>query len=348
MKSLAALVLFATAAFAADPILKNTFATNTEGWVTMGKPGSTLTAEGGALVFGYTADAKSMSVAVRPLADVQLQGLKSVRFEVKTDSPFALAVVLSEHKPGGASYTANIWSSGNTWQPVVLSLADFIEGEGPNEPADSDGKLDPDQLEGVGLIDVSQIFSRPGGPIFSMPHEGHHTISVRNFTLSPDPVAPLPAMTVEDFSRPQPMWVSPGPATLTQADGALKIAYQQQADQAVVFVRPLQKRDYKGATHLAFDISSTRPGQFIWALSEGRNHSPTEGARYNCDFVILDTNKLDHRELDLSAFNLDANGPADKNGKLDLDNLRTLSLIDFSQQDGPNTLTISNIHFVTK
>ena len=332
---------------AAEPILRNTFATDTEGWMTLGKPGATLAAEGGALVFGYTADQKSMSVAVRPVGNLALRDLKSIRFEVKTDSAFAVGVVLSEKKPGGGNYTATFWSSGSVWQPVVLGLADFLEGEGPNEPVDADGKLDPEQLEGVGIIDVSQIFSRVGGAIFATPHDGHHTISIRNFTLSRDPVPAVATVAADDFSSPQPMWIAPGAASFVQEDGNLKITYRQQPEQAVVFLRPLARRDFRGATHMAFDISSKQAGQFVWALSEDRRHGP-EAARYNCDFLILEADKLEHREIDLAAFSVDSNGPPDSNGKLDLDRIRTLTLIDFSQQDGPNTVTLSNIRFVRK
>jgi hypothetical protein len=344
------LTLVVSAAFgsAAEPILKNTFAADAEGWVTMGKPGATLATEGGALVFGYGADQKAMSVAVRPLADVSLKGLASIRFEVKTDSAFAVGVVLSEKKPGGGNYTAVFWSSGGGWQPVALRLSDFLEGEGPNEAVDADGKLDPEELEGVGLIDVSQIIGRPGGAMFSTVHEGRHTISIRNFTLSRDPVAPPAPMVLEDFSTPQPLWISPGAATLTQSDGALKIAYRQQPEQAVAFIRPLPKGDFRGATHLAFDIASDHPGQFVWAFAEARNHAASDAARYNCDFSILEGGKLDHREIALSAFTLDGGGPPDANGRLDLDRLRTLNLLDISQGDVPNTVTLKNIRFVAR
>ena len=348
---IAAIVVLAAlhigAARAAEPILRNTFAADTEGWMTLGTPGATLAAESGAMVFGYAADAKSMSVAVRPVGTLALKDLKSIRFEVKTDSAFAVGLVLSEKKPGGGNYTATFWSAGDAWQPVVLGLGDFLEGEGPNEPVDADGRLDPGQLEGVGIIDVSQIFSRAGGAIFATPHEGHHTISIRNFTLSRDPVPTIPAMAVEDFSSPQPMWIAPGAASFAQKDGNLRITYRQQPEQAVVFLRPLARRDFRGATHLAFDISSKQAGQFVWALSEDRRHGP-EAARYNCDFLILEADKLDHREIDLSAFSVDQNGPPDANGKLDLDRIRTLTLIDLSQQDAPNTVTLSNIRFVKK
>lgn len=348
MSIVAALTLSAAGAFAAESILKNTFASDAEGWVTLGKPGATLKVDGGALHFGYKVEnPPAMSMLVHPLAELSTKGLQSVRFEVKTESPFAVGVILSEKKPGGGNYTAIFWSTGQGWQPVVLSVADFVEGEGPNEPVDADGKLDTDQLEGVGFIDVSQIFSRAGGPVFSTPHDGDYTISIRNFELSRDTVKPYPAMTVDDFERPQTMWLSPAIADFKTKDGAMTVSYQQQPEQAVIFVRQLAKRDYRGATHLAFDIESSRPGQFVWALSEGRNHGP-EAGRYNVDFTVLTPNKMDHREIVLSAFNADQNGAQDPDGKLDLDQLRSLSLIDLSQQDGANTITLKNIRFVKK
>ena len=347
MSIVAVLAVSATGVFAAEPILKCTFASNEEGWVTMGKPGATLKVDGGALHFGYKVEnPPAMSMLVHPLGEISAKGLQSVRFEVKTESAFAIAVVLSEKKPGGGNYTAAFWSTGKGWQPVVLSVADFVEGEGPNEPKDADGKLG-DDLEGVGFLDISQMFSHAGPPIFTTSHDGDHTISIRNFELSREPAKPREAMAVDDFSAPQAMWIAPGAAEFKMEDGALSLSYQQQPEQAVIFVHPLAKQDYRGATHLAFDVESSKPGQFIWALAEGRNHGP-EAARYNVDFTVLTPNKMDHREIVLSAFTADANGPQDPNGKLDLDNLRSLSLIDLSQQDGPNTLKLKNIRFIKK
>jgi hypothetical protein len=82
---------------------------------------------------------------------------------VKTDYPTSLAVVLSEK--GGGNYTALFWSSANRWQQIRLAPCDFSLGERDNDPPHPDGKLDLDQVQGVGVTDLGQLFgSTPANP----------------------------------------------------------------------------------------------------------------------------------------------------------------------------------------
>ena len=335
---------------AAEPVLRQTFAKDTEGWTVIGNASGSLNVSNGQLAFHYTATVQGMSVAVLPVGQISLKDMKSVRFELRTDSPFAIGVVMSEKKPGGGNYTASVWSNGGEWQPVVLSPRDFVDGEGPAEPSDADGRLDLDQVEGFGLIDISQIFSRmsnPDSPVYAKAHTGEHTFSIRNFELSSDDVVSPTGMVVDDFGRPQSSWLSLGDAKLSQTGGTLRAEYQQQAEQAVAFLHSIPApRDFRGATHLAFDIGSSLPGQFVLSLQEARHHSQAEGPRYNVDFFVPAGTKMEHREIALSALNLDENGGADKNGKLDLNDLRSLSFLDVSHESGNNVLTIANLRFV--
>ena len=306
----------------------------------MGKPGATVTGGNGEMVFRYEASPKSLSFAVFPLAGTSIAAARTIRFEVKTDASFALGVVLSEKKPGGANYTATIWSNAGDWQPVVLSVGDFLEGEGPNEPADSDSKLDLDQVEGVGLIDISQVFSRPSdgnSPVRMRSHMGDHSIRIRNFEISAD-VPP---------ASPQRGWFSMSDARISGAAEATAIQYEQQADKPVAFLRQLTPATHKGATHIAFDVASAKGGQFVLSLTQARHHGP-EGARFIVDFFVPPGDRLQHREIVLTALNRDENGPAAKNGQLNLDDLRMLTIIDISQESGTNTLSVANIRFITK
>ena len=68
---------------------------------------------------------------------------------MKADHDTSLGVVLSEKKPGGGDYATMFWAPKNVWQRVDLALSDFVTNDGPTDPVDSDGKLDPDQVEGA-------------------------------------------------------------------------------------------------------------------------------------------------------------------------------------------------------
>jgi len=100
-----------------------------ESWVASGR-GATLDIRDGALTLHYDAREGARDTALLPLGNFPMTEMKSLRFEIRTDAPFAAAVLLSEKvlgekKPGGGNYMAAIWSSGDKWQPVVLAPGDF-------------------------------------------------------------------------------------------------------------------------------------------------------------------------------------------------------------------------------
>jgi hypothetical protein len=53
----------------------------------------------------------------------------------------------------------------NAWQQVELTPADFALGDGPNDPADPDDKLELDQVEGIAIFDFAHFLgSVPENP----------------------------------------------------------------------------------------------------------------------------------------------------------------------------------------
>jgi hypothetical protein len=136
-----------------DPnlLVRHTFEKDAEGWVVMG-PGGAVHAAAGSLVFSYELRPKQFSMAVLP-APPETARMQRLRLRVKADRDMPVAVLLSERKPGGGNYTAIFWAPANTWQAVELAPGDFILSDGPNDPRDSNGKLDLDSVEGIGIAD---------------------------------------------------------------------------------------------------------------------------------------------------------------------------------------------------
>jgi hypothetical protein len=104
-----------------------------------------------ALRYTYTAAAGKLNAIVYLEPELWAQGF---RFWVKADRPALFALSLQEQ--GGERWVAPFWVSGNEWQRVTIALADFTLAE-DTKPVNN--KLDMDEVEGLGLIDVSALFA---------------------------------------------------------------------------------------------------------------------------------------------------------------------------------------------
>ncbi|MDQ2899866.1 MAG: hypothetical protein M3Y07_08705 [Acidobacteriota bacterium] len=376
MKSFAVLLFLAcNLARAASPILHQDFENGESGWVTMGgaatlrvthDPANVKTGKS-ALEFEYTAEPKRFGVALLPLTDVSIANMKTIRFWLKTDSATAIAVILSEKAPGGGRYSAIAWSPKERWQQIELTPADFSLTDEANDPKDSNGKLDLDRLQAVGIVDVSQMFSaaqpNPDFPIAIDPHTGKHTMSIDDFDVLDTAsvgktLAKLDGVVIDDFPRQYVDWLTLGGADLSLdasgkplAEHAMKAVYQQVEEQYIVFVHKLGALDLSEANRLAFDVASEKPAQLVISFEE-RSPGKRQGPRYSVDIEVPGGGKSDRREVALGAFQPDQNGPTDPNGKLDLDKIKTISILDvtaaYTHESAKNTLWIGNIHAVTR
>ncbi len=345
LTTIVVLLLAALPLAAADPILSQDFQQGTSGWNAIGA-GSEVHSANGSLVFTYTASPSgARSVLYLPLAQLPMPELQSIRFELSTDVPMPVALLLSEKKPGGANYSAVVWSAGPHEQSVVLSPDDFAVSDGPTDPVDPDHKLDLDQVEALAVIDLGQMFSAAAsgaGQMHIQPHEGPHSIAIRNFRLLRDPLPASEPGVVDDFSRPTPTWFSPSGATFEQSKGTLTIRYHQLPDEFMAFVRQFPARDYKGATHLSVNISSLHAAQLVISIAERRINGKA-APRFNIDFLVFGGGRPDYREVDLSAFQVDENGPLSAKGSLDPANIQSISIIDVSGDSADNTLTLNDL-----
>jgi hypothetical protein len=250
------------------------------------------------------------------------------------------------------------WLEPKTWQRVELTPDDFVLGRNPGDPEDADGRLDLDQVEAVSLVDLSQILNARAGegdaPIAVIAHTGPQKIFLDDFEVTaaaPDWYKPRAAFVIDSFDHPQIDWFTLGGADLRRdaSARAMKVDYEQLTDRYVVLIHQLPALDLRGATHLEFDIASDKAAQFVVSFEE-RVPGQTDGPRYSAIIRVSGGGKMEHRQVALSGFEFDENGPKDANGKLDLDQLKSLTLVDITgpstQQSGVNSIRLANLQAV--
>lgn len=364
MKRCALFLAAGVIALAAAPIVRQTFENGDEGWAAFGQNGDIrMTRElgdvkigKGALAFDYDVS-HGPAFAVWPVKE-PIGEMKSLRFWLKTDSPSAIAVLLNEKPPGG-HYMRIVWSLGNTWQRIELEPSDFTLNEGPNDPKDADNRLDPDQIQSVGLFDVSQMFSSAAQkaevPIIIEAKSGKHTMFIDDFEISSEalPLSATPGegVVIDDFPRPVLQWITLGGVSLAPENHGMRARYQQEEEKYAVITKMLPRLDLRGWNRLAFDIASDKPAQLVFSLEE-RNPGKGQGPRYSTTVDILGGGKIEHRAVVFSAFGLDPNGPADPDGQLDLDQVKTISILDItaasSHETVANSFWIGNVRTAEK
>lgn len=291
---------------AADPILRQRFAADPEGWLATGS--GTVEASGGALDFRYESGAMAL-----PVGDLPLQEMKSLRFEIRTDGPFALAIAMGQQKPG-ASWTAFFWSNGQAWQPVVLTPRDFT-------PLVSGGSMPG--IVYISLLDFSQYLAEhiAEARVYTEPHKGAHQISIRNFEILRE--AP------EQVGHPQSEWVGAGGATFEKAADGVTIRYARKGELWSAFTRAEPLASVEKALHLELDVQSEHDAQLAISIEDGTG-------RHNIDFAVAAGTKPEHREVLLEAFQPGGLNPA---------TLKSISILDVTGEPGINELRLANLRF---
>jgi hypothetical protein len=283
-----ATALAVTAQQNADVILRQTFDSDTGGWTVMGQGGS-VHAAGGALAFSYDIKPQQLVAAVLP-AQAAFARMRRMRFRVKSDHDSPLAILLAERQPGGGNYTAWFWAAANVWQQVELTPADFCLTDGPRDPADADNKLDLDQLQGVGLVDLGALFAalpqNANNPIAIQNLSGNHTVLIDDFEILGSPAAPPNGLLIDNFDRGFLPWVTLGgidlklsPANNPLSEPALQASYEQRDELFQVMLRRVGSFDLSKATRLAFDIASEHEATLLISL-ELKRPGVAQGPRF--------------------------------------------------------------------
>jgi hypothetical protein len=305
-------------------------------WIAMGAGGSVSTPANGGVEFKYELGKKQFAAAVLPAND-SLASMKSLRFRAKTDHDTTVGVLLSERKPGGGNYSATFWSPAGVWQQIELTPRDFELSDGPNDPKDPDGKLDLDQVEGIGIVDLAILFENAAERdkiVVTKATPGAHTILIDNFEVrSTGPAATR--NTIDAFDRGFLQWMTPGgmalkfvPETGPLGAPSLKATYEETSGPFAFLVRRVGGLDLAKAKHLTFDIASENEATIMVALEM------KQGARYHQTIYPPAGRKVFHVDLSLGDFERESEtGPE----KFDPSQWKTIGLTDITGATGGGT-----------
>ncbi|MBI3208674.1 MAG: hypothetical protein HYZ37_07210 [Candidatus Solibacter usitatus] len=340
------------------PLIRHDFETGEQGWVGMGvntKAQTSQDAHGGkaSLVLNYQIAAKQPAMAVRPVS-TSLAGMKRIRFWLKTDHATPVAVVMSETKPGGGDYTAIAWSPKNAWRLVDLAISDFALNDGPNDAKDEDGKLDPDKVQGLAVMDLSVFFASAelGMPVQLPKVTGEHTLWIDDFEVTAEGPPEDRGARVDTFESGTLQWMPIGVASLQIVDGAptetraMAVSYRRAAGQVLGFLRRINNIDLATSMGITVVAASEQNATVIMTL-ECRTPKGKQ-ARYNYNLELAGNREPLHKRIRFLDFELDGNSaPPDAPSRVDPAFLRTLSFLDaqgmLSQSAGPNTIWIGPI-----
>jgi hypothetical protein len=339
MAAFAAAALLASAQQNSEVLLHRDFETSATGWFAMGAGGSVrVTHEPGqthsgnsALAFTYEVKRGQISAAVMP-APPAMARMQHVRFWVKTDRDTPVAVLLSETQPGGGNYTAWFWSPANAWQHIELTPADFVLSDGPQDPKDPDGKLDLDQLQAIGVLDLAPFFPAPPSPSVQA---GPRTMWIDDFEALGGPApAQDSTMRIDNFDRGFLPWITIGAMDLklsradnhgdNQADNplhepALEASYEQRDNPLPILLRRIANYDLAKAARLDFDVASDEETTLVIAL-EVKRPGAAQAPRFTLPIFPPGQREVFHVSVKLEDFQ--------GQGKLDPAQLKTLIVTD--------------------
>jgi hypothetical protein len=310
-----------------------------------------------ALQFDYNIQKGDMSALMLMTPEGKLTKAKSFHFFVQSDTTSPLAIVLQEHD--GGRYMANFVAPKDKWQPVELSISDFILSEDANDPKDSNYKLDLDQVEGIALTDIGQMFAQGADDnllkLLNL-KTGPHTLYIDDFTVGEEALPSIFSGTAADvrldtFARPQVGWMAVGDVRLSIATGkplegrGLQADYHQAPMKVVGFVRRFPRGKLNGTTKLAFDVAALKATKILVQVEE------KGGGKYNSIIDVPAGKVPTAMSLPFSEFKV-ADDSHDSNDKLDLELVTQVLFMDLSgfleMADQDNSLWLSPLRALVK
>jgi hypothetical protein len=319
MRSTAAFLglLLAGACWAQDTaLISQDFKNDTAGWAGMGKaakvslthwsPGAAQ--DGGALQFDYKVDRGEMDALFLPVGTGALAKAHSFKFRIMADQDTAVGVVLPEQD--GGRYMAVCKVPKGVYQECELSPSDFHLSQEPGDPKDPDGKLDLDQVNGILLVDLQEIFVGAGNADLEKllnVQKGAHSLYLDRFSVVSE-AAPTTSetdkgvTTLDTFRHPQLAWIGVGAVKMSLSRGeplagpGMKWDYKQMPNSFVAGAVGIEPGILRGKDSLSFDLASVRGGTMRVQLEE------VGGNKYSTSVDIPFGSKVKHVALQFSDF----------------------------------------------
>jgi len=307
----------------------------------------------GSLKFDYVIKKGDVNFIMLPTQPPALAKMKSLHFWVKTDHSTSMILFVSEKDSG--RYKTTFTATANTWQEVSIGLSDLVLSEDEGDPKDPDGKLDPDQIEGIALVDIDCFLTQMLGdnPTFVNLASGPHSLFVNSFTI--DDTALASATTVpgeKQFTsllRPQTEWMLLGDISVQRTEEkpltgpSMKVSYTQAQGKVFALLKQIPIGSFAGVTRIDFSAASKIPVSLMVQVED------TKGNKFNSTVMVPGNAQANDYTLKIADFAV-ANDSKDPAAKLDLSLVKQLIVMDVSGfgavEEKANTLWINKLRAI--
>jgi hypothetical protein len=311
---------------------------------------------GAVLEYSYTAAAGKLGGVFAPV-QANVGAARTLRFWLRTSDPCIVLANLSE--TDGSAYHVGFMGLPDRWQEIALDVGEFQLGD---DSTDENGRLDPDQIAGLGIVDATGFLAQlvETVPFLIPPDLGPRMLWLDDLSLSSEAVPPRWSVTQVDGKRAVRMdsfessplqWVALAGKGVTvdydsefKAEGefSLRLQYELPPQKLVGLMTSPQGPDLTGMKRLRLWLMSEVETSLIVTMKE-RDESD-----YSHMLDVQPSDKLELVDIDLSELTL-GDDSTDENGHLDLDQVKELTLADVSMLTGKpvpvNTLWIDDVVF---
>lgn len=311
---------------------------------------------GAVMEYSYVTAAGTLAGILAPLPQ-SAAAARTLRFWLRTSHPCIVLANLSEMD--GSAYHAGFMSLPDRWQEVALDLNEFQLGD---DSTDENGRLDPGQITSLGILDATGFLARlvETVPFLVPPDLGPRMFWLDDLLLSAEPVPPRwtatqvdgrRAVRFDSFESSPLQWVALAGQGVTvdydrdfaaEGEFSLRLQYDLPPGKLVGLMTSPTGVDLSGMKRLRLWLMSEVATTIVLSLKE-RDESD-----YNHMLELQPSDQLQLVDIDLSKMTL-GDDSADENGKLDLDQVKELTLADVSLIVGKpvsvNTLWIDDVVF---
>lgn len=357
------IVICPAAVFAQATAVKTwDFEADTAGWLTMDKQGqvnlSTEAAHvhGGnsSLHFSFTPRVGDGEIPGTLFVQSDATGAQSWQFAIDSSSGGPLIALLREQDE--STYVYMIYVVENQWQVLDLPFADFRLEESSK---DENGKLDPEQVTGIGFIDPGQWFlqsMQTGGFPFFFAAPSRREIWLDDVKLMSEPEKRMAeaegpngaeAVMIEDCDAEPGYWMVLGGRNLKvrrdgdqAADGSsLRLDYELPAKTLMAAARQVRLGLLKGARSIAFSVRSGGDCKLVVSVEE------TGKSRYS---TVVDVTAGNWQQLTVPLRDLKLDDDSkDLDPGLQPEKIHSVQFVDgsalFGEKETANTLWLDEV-----
>lgn len=338
------------------------FEKDTGGWVTGDKQGivslsndpAHVQSGNGSLQFGFPPRVGTGDMPGSLFNATDAAGAQSLHFAIQSSTAGPLIALLREKNE--ATYVYMFYLPANQWQVLDLPFADFhLE----DSSKDDNGKLDPDQVTGIGFIDPSQwlLQSAQGGNFpFYFAAPSRRDIWLDDVKLMSEPEKRMAAakgpngadaVMIEDCDAEAAYWMVLGGRNLkVQRDGdqaadgsSLRLDYSLAPKTLLALSRPVAIGLLAGARSIAFSARSGADCKLLVSVEKSNK------AKYSAVVDVPAGNWQQYTVL-LRDMKLDDDS-RDPEGSLQPEKIRAVQFIDASaivgEKETANTLWLDEV-----